>query len=1060
MELSLKDLWPSREHCDECLITEAETADVAVFLAVHQPMRLFRRRLKEQAEPEEKKEIDLLEALLMKSPASGTLLVPIVGSSGVGKSHMIRWLDAHLRNRKDGVSRHIVRIPKSASMKRVLELILEDLPKESYGALHLKLTSARMPPDLLTATFNLLAKLLVALERSYQQARGRVMEGKGGPSDRERMTHCDPRGLPALLQEPEIRSHFMAYEGTFKGVLARIAERYMQGTPAVEGPANQFTEADLVFDETLDTRLLSQAVRSYLVNLNLQDGKARKIAVAILNEVVDPALGELRDFGGNSLTDLFVKIRAKLLEDGKELVLLVEDFAALAGIQGSLLDAMIFHGIDAGRQDLCVMRTALAVTEGYLANRETVLTRAVYEWRIEDRPFASDDEAIATFTDFVGGYLNAARWGKTRLEKEFKKRSKDSGDLHEWLPHFYDQRQDDLDPESAAALKEFGFSPRGNHPLFPFNRGVIHQLARRHLRKGNNFVLNPRELLNLVLRETLINNRPLFDAGAFPPGNFQQFARNKLLLPVSLELTQRADPEQIDRLAALIFHWGDNPETPGEAAGLSEAVYRAFKLAPVKWSEKPPPLCSKCRRTPCGCKSTLCPKCRATPCVCPSALCPKCSKTPCVCGVVIDPWVQKLQNWRENGVLSQQDANKVRKILCDAVVQWIDWEVLLIESVSLDHTRIALPRVTTGNPTTANTMAIAITDEELKDESRAEQFFSAVAAVIRFQAGDRSWNYDGGETDSAAYANLICHMVGQAEDWMRRIALSRIRPLTQSLLIGARLLGLEGASANTDADNLAALFACAPPEVEAEIKTNDQWSRLRSGARRFRSDARDLLLRWVVARQGAGDTVHAIDATELLAAIKELRSSWLLSADLNIKLFDDHPTLFEHLRDLKNLLKNAVTERGAALGQWRREMDEWLGPDFEVHALVEDLKKTALAAHQSATFRGNGLTYDNLREALNKLPECRLKETLDLAGKAAEATDFGVKLSALAQTESRCEEASRRILTQYATFLQATTEAVNEKLATAPSSVAEQGKLRALEVAALEKLWQEMEASR
>jgi hypothetical protein len=1038
MELSLKDFWPSLEHCNECLATEAEAVDDAVFLAVHQPMRLFRRRLKEQAELEKKEETDLLEALLTKNPASGTLLVPIVGSSGVGKSHMIRWLGAQLRNRKDDVSRHIVRIPKSASMKRVLELILEDLPKESYGALHLKLTTARMPPDLLTATFSLLARVLVALERSYQQARARIEEGKELPNDRERMTHCDPRGLPALLQENEIRSHFIAYEGTSKGVLARIAERYMQGTPAVEGPANQFTEADLILDEKLDRSLLSHAARSYLVNLNLQDGKARKAAVAILNDVVDPALGELRDFGGNSLTELFVKIREKLLEDGKELVLLVEDFAALAGIQGSLLDAMIFHGIDAGRQKLCVMRTALAVTEGYLANRQTVLTRAVYEWRIEERPFANDDEAIATFTNFVGGYLNAARWGKTRLQKEFKKRAKGASDLQDWLPNFYDQRQDDLDPESAVALKEFGFSSRGHHPLFPFNQGVIHQLARRHLREGNTFVLNPRELLNLVLRETLITNRRLFDAASFPPGNFQQFTRNKLALPVSRELTHRADSEQVDRLAALIFHWGNDPQTPGEAAGLSEAIYRAFKLPPVKWSE------------------AWVPPTRPVP------------VAPVNTGVPVpappDPWTQKLQNWRENGVISQADANKVRKFLCDAVAQWIDWEALLVESVSLDHTRIVLPKVAIGNPTATNTMAVAITDEELKDESRADQFFSALTAVIRFHGGDRSWNYDGGEADSAAYANLIHHMAGQAEDWLRRQAhaLPRegIRPLAQALLIGARLLGLEGASVNTDADNLAALFASAPPEDDAVPDTDDHWSRLRSGARRFRVEAKELLLRLVAARQGTGDTVQAIDSTELLAAIRELRSSWLLPTELNPKLFDYHPLLKQHLSDLKNLLKNAVTQRSAALGQWRREIDEWVGPDFDVRVLVDEMKKTALAAQQAHVFRGAGITYDSLRDALNKLPECRLKETLEFGQKATEAKDFGVVLSALAQADPRVEETSRRILKQYAMFLQETTEVADDKLATAPPSVADEGKRRALEVEALEKLWQEVEAIR
>ena len=104
--------------------------------------------------------------------------------------------------------------------------------------------------------------------------------------------------------------------------------------------------------------------------------------------MVDQALGGLLDFGGNSLTDLFVRIREQLFDDKIELVLLVEDFATLAGIQGSLLDAIIREGIRDGKQVLCKMRTALAVTEGYLSNIETVGTRAVYEWRISDYPFS------------------------------------------------------------------------------------------------------------------------------------------------------------------------------------------------------------------------------------------------------------------------------------------------------------------------------------------------------------------------------------------------------------------------------------------------------------------------------------------------------------------------------------------------------------------------------------------------------------------------------------------------------------------------------------------------
>lgn len=960
---------------------------------------------------------------------------------------MIRWLDAHLQNRDDGVPRHIVRIPKSASLRRVLELILEKLPEESYGELRKELTSARMPPDLLAATYGLREKLLVALERAHRQARSRILEGKATPEERklgqERMTHCDPRGLPALLQDPAITAHFMANEGTSKGVIARIAERYMQGAHVAKGTDYHFTEDDLSLDEKLDRNTLALPTKTYLMSLTLRDGQARKVAVGVLNEVIDPALGELLDFGGNSLTDLFVKLREQLLKDGKELVLLVEDFAALAGIQGSLLDAMIREGIRDGKQHLCVMRTALAVTEGYLANRETVLTRAQYEWRIEERPFASGEEAeaVATFTNYVGGYLNAARWGKTRLQKEFKKRAKGASELQDWPPNFYDQRQDDLDPESAAALKEFGFSSRGNHPLFPFNQGVIHQLARRHLREGNTFVFNPRELLNLVLRETLLTNRLLFDAASFPPGNYQQFVRGKLAQSVLRELNQRADPEQVDRLAALIFHWGDDPQVPSEAACLSEAIYRAFKLPPIKWSEAPERQTRPAKVEQAKGKESNQRKEENR-----------------------NPWVQKLQDWRVQAVITSPDANKIRKFLCDAVAQRIDWEALLIGSVSLDHTRIVLPKATVGNPTVANTMAVAITDEELKDESRADQFFGAIMAVIRFHDGDRSWNYDGGEADSAAYANLIDHMTGQAEDWLRRQAHSLPRegilPLAQALLIGARLLGLEGASTNTDVDNLAALFANGSLDDGAGPDTDNHWSRLRTGARRFRVEAKELLLRLVAARQGNGDTVQAIDPTELLAAIKELRSSWMLPADLNLKLFEDHQLLKQHLSDLKNLLKNAVAQRSAALGQWRREIDEWVGPDFDVRVLVDEMKKTALAAQQAHVFRGAGITYDSLRDALNKLPECRIEKTLEFAQKATEAKDFGVVLSALAQADHRCEETSRRILKQYAMFLQETTEVADDKLATAPPSVADEGKRRAQEVEALEKLWQEVEAIR
>ena len=97
MSTTLADYWPSEENCRDCLVVEAEAALDAVVLAVHQPMRLMCKFHGVANRPEEaKKEADVLDAFLIEYPASGTLVLPLTGDSGAGKSPLIRWLDATL----------------------------------------------------------------------------------------------------------------------------------------------------------------------------------------------------------------------------------------------------------------------------------------------------------------------------------------------------------------------------------------------------------------------------------------------------------------------------------------------------------------------------------------------------------------------------------------------------------------------------------------------------------------------------------------------------------------------------------------------------------------------------------------------------------------------------------------------------------------------------------------------------------------------------------------------------------------------------------------------------
>ena len=97
--MSLIEFWPTLQNCLDCIKPEAENPSDAVFLAVHQEMRFIRKSFAtEQEDP--RSEEQLLKAFL-KEDSSGRIIMPILGESGIGKSHLVRWLNVQLRQRKD-----------------------------------------------------------------------------------------------------------------------------------------------------------------------------------------------------------------------------------------------------------------------------------------------------------------------------------------------------------------------------------------------------------------------------------------------------------------------------------------------------------------------------------------------------------------------------------------------------------------------------------------------------------------------------------------------------------------------------------------------------------------------------------------------------------------------------------------------------------------------------------------------------------------------------------------------------------------------------------------------
>ena len=199
----LIDYWPTLTEINQCIRTEAETADDAVLLAVHEPMPLKVREVGTGQE-EEKTEQDLLDALMVAADDGSAIVLAITGDSGVGKSHMIRWLHAQLQRHPRRDRLVIVLVPKTASLRQVVELMLAPLEGEAYAKLRQELgrVTESLGPE--SASRMLATALTIELEARGKQWFAELMSGNSGDrSLRERTAHA--RGLPTILFQPECR---------------------------------------------------------------------------------------------------------------------------------------------------------------------------------------------------------------------------------------------------------------------------------------------------------------------------------------------------------------------------------------------------------------------------------------------------------------------------------------------------------------------------------------------------------------------------------------------------------------------------------------------------------------------------------------------------------------------------------------------------------------------------------------------------------------------------------------------------------------------------------------
>jgi hypothetical protein len=921
---TLERYWPSQKNVAECIRTEAEAVDDAVLLAVHEPGPLITRSAGGGVE-RRATERDLLESLMRDASDGSAVLVAITGESGVGKSHMVRWLNAQLQRHPQFGQLVIVLVPKTASLRQVVELILEPLKGDAYENLLAELSKAvehlqtREAAALLgTAISNELAqKLATGMER-LQAADG------AGRDDRDLRDQLDlTKKLRDLIRAPEV------LDGWFSAVLERIVRQTLEGGSETQtGELRRFVPEDLIMPDNWSPGTVTSPVQAALQRLTANDGARRPLAAEILQNALDPALRTVFQFsralGQRTIEEIVDEIRQALLKDGKELVLLIEDFAALAGIQQPLLNLIIAESDHGGVRVRAPIRTALAVTDGFLPGRQTILTRAKQEWFIPNTA-ASPEAIVERFTNLAGRYLNAARWGADALRGQF--RTSKLEQLDNWVIPF----RDPLSAEDDDKLSAFGSSRQG-YPLFPLSKISIDAMCRRELRVGNELRFNPRSFINTVLRETL-NLRPLFEAGVFPPANFKGAAPPG---GVVLALERRGWPQdKCKRIEVVLDHWAGNPDSLAEQPRIVPGVFEAFGLPwpfASNGDELPPP------DPPSG------PDGERNPPPLPEEPVPSAPE-------YIEAWA--------NGNIPQDRARQVRNLLETALNERIDWGILRIRGRRVEAGQIWLPFATVGNPSADPKFEAAREERPLDPLLRA-----GLTALERWSAKGKSWDYPKSEDDYPLAHQLLDRIESQVLDWHVRLAERQAAVALRVLHRQAALLRLTRAS---DPKVPSVSDYCAP--LKKSLWTPDPSDRspqalvanAQGRAEATRMAIRDVLADAVACFQGArGDTPLAVD-------FRRIKSAW------KIELPAEGAMLIRGDTDARSAANEMLTRIDSLLERFKLAVQPLL-PKLQAHlsdgdnaslgpALLQQLEH----ARRAGLFPHTSTTYEQTKQSVEKL---------------------------------------------------------------------------------------------
>ena len=485
-------------------------------------------------------------------------LIVVDGSSGSGKSHFIRWIEAKLST--DETKNDVVLMIRRSdnTLKGTIKqfLNIEEVKNIRNKDIYERLVKANQNVSEQKFKYEIYHKFLVEIA-----------------DDDSILSSSDRKNFRELLSSSEFEEKMLMAGGPIERIYSKIVDN---NNELGEDVLALFNVEDFILDYDFNIKLRNNASKRAVKMANKLlpevDGSFPdedcnpKILAEYMNSKVEPVIKACAGLEPGDFQQIFKEIRQELYAQGKNLTLLIEDITSCTGINRDLLDALIVEHTGSNEIDkMCRLTSVIGTTTEYFREfRSNYLDRITTMITIEDGAIGNVQDDLI---QFVAKYLNVMSLNTEIITKWYQDGAIDT----EYPVH-----------EETEVEKWDSYTYLGKKiSLYPFTKKAIINLY-------NNFDVHktPRYVIRKIIEpavESIIQDKvsfPKFLLSKKPNLNFDVIDRIKNTV-VNMQLKEDEKDIITKKIFAIIGYWGDgNLDTSidGYIGGVSTAVFKEFGL--------------------------------------------------------------------------------------------------------------------------------------------------------------------------------------------------------------------------------------------------------------------------------------------------------------------------------------------------------------------------------------------------------------------------------------------------------------------------------------------------